>query len=270
MLSKIISIPFIIAAAVFLYLTWEISDRYALYIVPFVISLAVIYILSPQIDWWWYQRYPPKLDAKVQQLFEKLLPFYKNLSPVAKERFRDRVALFMEGNDFIAKGTDTVPEDIKAVIAANAVWLTCGKKDYLFPKFEQVVIYPSPFPSPIYKVWHTSELYEEDGVLLFSAEHLMKSFLQPTKFFNIGLYEYARAFMLTYPNEKYPSLGADIWEQLERVSGFSKKFILAWIGLEEKDVDVQAVSMVCFFVQPQRFVAALPELAETYQGIFMD
>lgn len=268
MLSKIISAPFIFAALIFLYLSWEVSDRYAMYLAPTVISLAVIYILSPQINWWWYLRYPPKLDMKIQQLFEKVLPFYKNLNAVGKERFRDKVALFIEANDFKAKGIDSVPDDIKAVIAANAVKMTFGRTDYLFPKFETIVIYPSPFPSPQYHGWHSSEIFEEDGVILFSAEHVMKSFLQPSGFFNTALYEYARVFMLTYPDETYPVLKEDIWEKIAQISGFNKKYLTAFIGLDEKHIDVQAISMACYFVFPERFQLVLPEVAEAYQKIF--
>jgi hypothetical protein len=146
--------------------------------------------------------------------------------------------------------------------------MTYGRKEYLFPKFEHIVIYPSPFPSPQYESWHSSEIYEEDGVILFSAEHLMKSFLQPSGFFNTGLYEYAKVFMKSYPNEAYPTLGEDIWEQLAQISGFNKTYLTAFIGLAEKDIDVRAISMACYFIFPERFQAALPAVAEAYRAIF--
>ena len=268
MLARLISFPFILAAGYFLYLTWEVSDRYAMYMAVMVICLAVIYILSPQINWWWHQRHPPKLDSKIQALFERCLVFYKKLNPTDKERFRNRVVWYMEANQFTAKGDEGVPEDVRAVVAANVVWLTFGRDDYLLNKFEHIVTYPSPFPSPQYKTWHASEIFEEDGVILFSTEHLMKSFMQPTGFFNTGLYEYAKVFMLMYPNEGYPVLSELIWEQLELISGFSKKYLTAFIGLPEKDINIQAVSIVCYFVFSERFKVGLPEIAAAYDKIF--
>ena len=53
MLSKLLSFPFAIAAIYFFYMTMKVEESYAIYIVPDVIAIAVLYILSPQIDWFW-------------------------------------------------------------------------------------------------------------------------------------------------------------------------------------------------------------------------
>lgn len=259
--------PFAITALYFLYKAWEVDDNYALYIIPCVVIIALIYVFSPQINWWWYSRNPPALDDPIRQIFQKQSRFYQQLSVADKFRFRNRVALFMIGNDFMPQIADSVPEDVKAFIAANAVHLTFGQEDFLFPKFEKVVIYPKPFPSPQYPTkMHTSEIFEEDGVVLFSAEQLVKSFIQPTKYYNIGLHEYAKVFVASYPNLDYPELGADIWEKLQAISGFSREYVTKFINLEV--ISPQPVSIVHFFVFPEKFKAVLPELYAGYERIF--
>jgi hypothetical protein len=267
MLSKYLQIPFAIGALVFLYLAWEVRSGYAIYIVPFVVAMAIIYTLSPQVDWWWYQRKPPELPTPLRHLINTAFPFYQKLSADEKTRFRQRMALYMHANEFMPQGMDNVPVDVKGVVAASVVQLTFGLDDYLLNKFEHIVIYPHPFPSPQFpEKWHTSEIYEEDGVILFSAEQLMASFLQPVRFFNSGLYEYARVFRRCYPAVVFPSFGENDWEALQQVSGFSKNVVEKWIGLP--DPDAVAVAVVYFFVFPEKFRAVLPEAYQTLAGIF--
>ncbi|HMQ47084.1 MAG TPA: zinc-dependent peptidase [Saprospiraceae bacterium] len=267
MASKILAIPFVLAALVFLYLTWEVDSRYSWYIVPFVVALALVFVLSPQIDWWWHKKCPPRLRPKIQGLLERFLPYYQKLSESEKQRFRDRVALYMMANDFQAKGMDDPPADLKAVVAACAVQLSFGYPDFLLSPFEYIIFYPQPFPSPQYpEHFHASEIYEEDGVMIFSAEQLMKGFLQPAQFYNIGLHECAKAWERIHHQQDWPELGAEIWDSLQAISGFSQEAIQRWINLEP--IPARPVSIVLFFTFPERFQQVLPELYQRYSVIF--
>ena len=264
---RILTIPLILIALGFLYLTWEVDPGYSIYIVPPVIGMALLYVFSPQINWWWYQRHPPELKPKIRMLLERFLPYYIQLADPEKGRFRKRLALYMEANDFKAQGMETVPDDLKAVAAACAVQITFGHKDFLLSKFENLIFYPHPFPSPQYpESFHASEIFEEDGVIIFSAEQLMPGFLQPFQYYNIGLHEYAKAFMASFPAMSYPQLPETIWGSLQGISGYSKAAIHQWINL--KEIDPQPVAIVHFFTYPQAFQRALPELYAEYSRIF--
>jgi len=265
--SRIVSIPFVLGALIFLYLTWEIDRQYSAYIVPFVIGLALIFSFSPQINWWWYQRHPPELTGKLRGLLERFLPYYQRLAEPEKKRFRHRVALYIEANDFMAKGMDEVSPDLKVVAAACAVQLTFGKQDFLMNSFEHLVFFPQPFPSPQYpENYHASEIFEEDGVILFSAEQLMKGFFTPHKFYNVGLHEYAKVFERSFPDLAFPALSDTHWQELQQISGFTHEWIGAWINLE--DIPLRAVSITHFFTFPQQFYALLPDLYEQYARLF--
>jgi len=265
--ARILSIPFVLGALIFLYLTWEVDTRYSAYIVPFVIGLALIFTLSPQINWWWYQRYPPDLTGKLRGLLERFLPYYQRLAEPEKKRFRHRVALYVEANDFMAKGMDEVSPDLKVVAAACAVQLTFGKQTFLMNAFEHLIFFPQPFPSPQYpENYHASEIYEEDGAILFSAEQLMKGFFTPHKFYNIGLHEYAKVFERSFPDLAFPALPDAHWQELQQISGFTHEWIREWVNLD--DIPLRAVSITHFFTFPQQFYALLPELYEQYASLF--
>ena len=249
-------------AVVFL-LTWH--DRWvALFMVPFVLLLCLTYVFSPQIDWWWYQKHPPKLSDGMSMMLMKFFPFYKNLSAENKKRFRQRTQMYIEARGFYGKlgGDDEdVPHDIKTIIAANAVMLTFGKKEFILDPFERVFIYLQAFPSPQFPEHiHASEIEIEDSVFIFSAEHINFSFRSPQKYYNIVLHELSKAFKIINDQFDYPTFDERIW------NGFSKDVILKFMNLP--DVEAYPVSVNFFFYYPEKFKAVLPEVYEKYKTIF--
>jgi Mlc titration factor MtfA (ptsG expression regulator) len=262
-----IAAPLMLILFISLYLAWEKDSGYALYVIPSALGLVILYIMHPQIDWWWYNKHPKELDEKVRQLLERHFPFYLELNPEQKTRFRKRMTLFPMAKEFMPRGFETLPEDIKAMLAANTIMLTFGQKDYLLDKFQTIVVYPKPFPSPQFpRLFHAAEHFAEDGVLLFSAEQLMLGSLQAQQYFNIVLYELARIYPLHFPHLVLPELPANSWETLASISGFSKAIIEQTIGLPEPDI--QAVAMCHFFLFPVPFKAQLPDLYMKYRGLF--
>lgn len=268
MFLRLLAFPFMLAIIVLLYLAWEVDSNYAIYILPPILILAVGYIFSPQIEWWRAKKHPPQLDQGLLILLEQHSTFYQSLSEVERKKFRHRVALYIMAKEFHGKSMENVPEDIKGVIAINAVHLTFYHEDFLFDKFENIIVYPHPFPSPQYlEHWHTSEIYEEDGAILFSAEHLMPSYLQPQKFYNIGLHEFARVLMVSYPRLNYPIVDEHLWQKVENISGWSQEYISAWIGLP--DIDLRAVLFVVHLSFPTTFRQELPAIHEQLRSILV-
>ncbi len=266
MFSKFLSFPFVITLLVCLYYTWE-GDLSPIYIVPNVVILASIFVLSPQIDWLWYQKNPPEMDRRLRAFLEKVFPYYQNLSQKEKERFRIRVSLYIIATQYMPKAMEHVPDDIKGVIAANIVMLTFGQKDYRLSNFEKIVVYPHPFPSPQYpKHFHSSEIFEEDGVILFSVEHLLPGITHRNQFYNIVLHEYAKIFMLTYPDYHYPKIDGAVAVQLEKISGFKNEKVQDFIGLPMLEPSLLAINY--FFTFPQKFKNELPEIFDNYLNIF--
>lgn len=289
---QVATAPFGILALIFFYLTMKADGEgiWTLLLVVVVVMAAVIYVMSPQINWWWWQRSPPPLDERTASILADYCAFYRPLSPELKQRFRNRVALFMRGNEFMrpvhpsemdADALRTrVPEDLKVAVAAMAVQVSFGQPTFSTTKFEHIILYPHPFPSPQFAAVHTCELYEPDGVVLLDADTLMAGFNQPRQIFSIGLYEMARIFKLdslraskTGPSvasalamTSTPNFDAATLETLEKVSGMTRKQIAAVIGLD--DLDDFAVAAYHFFTFPKEFQSLLPDLYQLFVNIF--
>jgi Glucose-regulated metallo-peptidase M90 len=254
MFANLLLTPFVLAAMVFLYLSWSVDAAYAPWIIPFLLIAALIFILKPQIDWWWYSRRPPVLDPKLEAVLERVCGFYKRLDAEGKQKFRERVGLFNLGTDWMPKGwpEDRLPQDIQLALATQAVMLTFNKPRFLFDKFEKVIVYPRPFPSPEYQFAHASELFEPDGCLLFSGDQVLKAFIQPGAMYQVGLHEYARAYVLSNPGENYPTFeGEDVWQKLEQVSRMPRGHVESVIGLA--GVEALPVAIHHYYMFPELF-----------------
>lgn len=267
MFSKKLAVPFIALALVALYLTWEVDETYSLWIIPPVITSALIYVFSPQINWWWYQRTPPKMDPMVKTLLGKYLKFYDNLSPEDKKKFDHRLGLYQLSVEYMPQGMEGVPPDVRGLIAACPIWLTFNREDFLFPKFENIVVYNHAFPSPQHpESLHSSEIFEEDGVIILSLEHFMPGFLETEKYYHIGLHEYAKVFINSYPDEKYPSFDDSFWNKIEQINGLKREALEGFIGL--KNIPTLPIGIVYHFVFPEKFATVFPEEANLLKNIF--
>jgi len=267
MLSRKIAAPFVLMTFIFLYLTWEYDTHWAPYMIPCVVVMSLIYVFSPQIDFWWASKHTPEMPPKLRMILTKQHPFYRSLSETEQKRFRDRVTLYMMAVEFMPQKMPEIPPDLQAIVASNVVQLTFGQEDFLLSAFENIILYPRPFPSPNYPTnFHTSEIFVEDKVMLFAIEQLVPGTFNPQKHYNIGLHEYIRAYIHMNSNNDFPKLPDNCWELLEEISGWSKEHIFKYIN--RPDVDVVPVSVCHFFVFGERFREVLPEIYAGYRDVF--
>ena len=268
MFSRILMSPFVFGILYFLYRVWQYDEEFNILILPLVLIAVVIYLLEPQLNWWWAKRNPPKIDEKMQMLLQQHNPFYQRLSLEEKKRFRTRMALYMEAKEFRPLGgPETVPADAMGFIAAAAVQLSFGQEDFLMEPFEHILIYPGAFPSPQYPTYlHTNEHFKEDGVIMFAVKGIMDSVRHSPKTYHIVLHEYAAVFEETFLNKDFPDLSSDIWESLEAMSKMNQDFVDKSIGIPE--TPVRPVSIHHFFMFPRKFKELLPDLYAAYVAIF--
>jgi len=269
MFANKLMLPFALIAALFLGLAWTVDEGYSIYFVPFLVIAALIFILSPQINWWWYSRHPLDLSPELRALLERGSGFYRRLPPSEQRRFRGRVTLFQMGTDWepLAFPEESMPQDVQMAIATQAVTLTFGREEFLFDKFEKVIVFPRPFPTPEHPYDHASELHVSDGCLLFSAEQVMLAFVQPQNWFNVALHEYAKAFILKYPEAPWPDFSGDgVWEKLAAVSGMPREHVESVIGLA--GVDALPVAIHHFIQFPDRFASVFSAEFQVLGKIF--
>jgi hypothetical protein len=266
--STIAITPFVIGTLATLYWAWEHSDKAAIWIVPFFVMMAVIYIMSPQIDWWWYDRNPPKLEDRMMQLIERYSAVYQTFNEKEKAFFMSRTALIsMTKNYMPMGGMDSVPSDIEVWIAAHLAVLTLKKeKNFEIEAYENVVVYPKLFPSPQHPlVFHASEIFEEDGVVMLGIEPMLRGITLPNQYYNVVLHEWIKVYL----QQEKPSFVHDVddvWESLSQISAYSREHIESCIGLPCDDA--RAVSIHHFFQFQSNFKIHLPQHFEEYRTMF--
>lgn len=242
------------------------------YISPYlVIPLAVGaagYLLAPQLDWWWYKRFPLKLDEKIKKIFEKNSEFYANLPPEKKKIFDQRIVLYIEAKEWLYMGVqEPMPYDIKAIIAFQPIRLSLDQKDFLFEPFDRIAVYRNPFISPEHpERFHASEVFEIDGIALFSLKHIMPAFREPMRYFNVVLYEYAKILRSTTKDVVFPVVEEAFWYDLYDVANYGHREIMGVIGLP--DIDPFAVAVHHYFTYGEYFGKVYPDLYESFQDIF--
>lgn len=268
MLTRILSIPFIIAIAVLLFFIYY-YERYSLSIniIPFFLVLAALYLFKYQINWLWYRNHPPRLDKPLLELLENRFGFYANLTPAYKKSFNDRLSLFLYWHEFMGMNMAKIAFDIKALIAIPAIQLSLGREEYLFKQINRIVIYPYLFVSPDHSTkLHCAEYHQSDGTLIFSIENMMESFLNPTKYYNVVLHHWAMALIFQNP-EIFESMRKELsWDELNRVSPFDREKIESHIGLEQ--TDLLPICITLFYTFPSKFQIIYPTLYSKLTAIF--
>ncbi len=238
---------------------------YAIYISILFVGLVILYMFSPQVEWWWAQRYPPKPSPNMIKFLNEHFDFFRQLNGADKDKFLLRLNYFIMAKEFTPKVGKTVPVPLQTMISAEGVRTTFGLEDYLIDSHERIVIYPHPFPSPTYQKLHHSETFHEDGVLIFASSPVINQFKGIGNIFNITLYEWISAFAKK-ENVSFPSFDDNDWKILGLVFMTPKALVQASIGLPNFDEGI--VGAVLYLEQKELFKEKFPEKAEQYHRIF--
>ena len=262
-LSRILSLPIALSILTVLYVSYELEYQNAMIwiLVPLVIASAVV-IFQGQIDFWWNERNPVPLDPPISDWLKKYDPYYTSLETNQRQNYDNRLVMYMQGRAFVSVGREhhDVPNDIQAIIASNAVKMLMSKKDYLLGDMDRIYLYKHPFPTPRHQFLHTVETDIEDGVFIFSLEHLVPGMINPKEHYNIAMHGFAEAFQRVFPKEDFTYLDQITWDQIEEVGYHSKDKILKTIGFNQTDITTVAINH--FFTHPRRFNLMIPAAYE--------
>lgn len=268
--SRFLALPFLLVIGFFAYkVLLDIKyEHFGWAIIPMAF-LVLIYLFQPQLDYWWMSRNPVELEPRVLKMLDEHNPVYKNLNSEKQQEFNKRLALYLNGKEFIAKGMEQdfdLPHDVKNMVAQIPITMTLNKKDFLFKDLDRIIIYKHAFPSPMYKFLHTVETHVEDGMLIFALDHAEAAFFNPDQYYNVAWHAYSYAYIKTFPSENYPDIVEQDWQTVEQVLGFSKEAILQTLGF--KSIDLMPVLMTCFFVKNIKLKEINPKLYTAFENIF--
>ncbi len=241
-------------------LTTEVSAD--LLIVLPLVAAAGVYTLSPQIRWWHWLRNPPDLPVDLAPLLERF-DLYRKLGLEGKREFRRRTFMLKEGTDIQGQAIEQFPEDVKIMVAASAATISFYREDFLIGDFENVIFYRHYFPSPEHDVLHCSELHAGDGAIIWTLNIFLKSVVEPKKYLQLGLYEYARALYTVEHSLREQLLPHALdFAGVMRVSSFSEEKLKTFIGLE--DLDLVAITHVLYFTHREKLAALYPETDQAF------
>ncbi|WP_116127209.1 zinc-dependent peptidase [Lewinella sp. IMCC34183] len=247
-------------------LTWQTGDVQSELLLLPLIAAAGAYTLAPQLRWWYWKKNPPDLPVELAPLLDRF-PLYRALDLEGKRDFRRRTFLIREATDFQGMAIETIPADVRLMVAASAATVTFYREEFLVPAFENVIFYPHLFPTPEHEVLHASEMYPEDGVIIWTLTYFVRSVVEPDKYLQLGFYEYGRALFHADPAVRRALedhlLSPD---EVYRLTGFSETALQGFIGLE--DLDPAAITLTVFHSHAPTFAAHHPERFAAILALF--
>lgn len=268
--AMLLAVPFFIMALFFAYFVFIMNKAdYFLFLLIPVLILTVIYVLSPQIDFWWYSKHPQRLMEKERKFLESVSTFYSSLDEKDKVKFEKRAYVFVRSKEFklMRSEVKTMPEDIKLLIAVNAIQLTFGVDDYLYGNFDRYFAYMHAFPSPKMKFLHSVEVDFEDEVAIFNIEALTRGVNFNNNFFNIGLYAFAMIFLYYNTQLELPQVDEDdFWERTKAFKNMNKESVTAVIGYEPPSL--LPVMITLYFMYKNKFKQVFPDYYDKISSIF--
>ncbi len=269
-LSYLIATPFVILVSVLGYFVFlENQNQYVIPLLIFVIIIVALYMFQPQIDFYYYKKNPRLLGHKDRLLLKNVSSFYNSLNETQREKFEKKVYIFMRAKDFkwVKKEKENLPQDMKLLVAANAIQISMALEDYLYSEFDNYFVYSHPFPTPDKQFLHSVEVNFEDKTAIFDLDAIMKSQNIDNKVFNVALFAFAEIFIHLYPNKNYPDIDKNtFWTNIESISTITKDSIISTIGYEPEPL--LPVLIVIFFMYPDDFKSVLPNQYDNLCVIF--
>jgi Mlc titration factor MtfA (ptsG expression regulator) len=227
-------------------------------ILPGVVLMMLVFVFSPQINWFWWKRFTPALYTFEKEWLMQHSAFYCQLDSPQKQKFEKRVFLFQKSVIFEVKGLESVPRDFISAISSQQVMLTFGEAQYLTEPFERFIIYRTHFPSPLMPTRHASEVHAGDGVVIFAGDQLLFSLKEREKFFNVGIYELAKIYQLQRKEKEFPLLNLEDKASLDSIAPYTRE--AAESQCQQPLEDDFAYAVHHFFQFPKEFQRKLPQL----------
>ncbi|WP_232373004.1 M90 family metallopeptidase [Pinibacter aurantiacus] len=247
----------------------------AIYIIVFVL-LLVIYLLREK------KRKPVALPDNYDDMMEKHVAFYRNLSAEDQARFVDKVKDFLSYVRIHGVNTEITELD-KMLVAASAVIPIFGFDEWKYHTVKDVLLYPGSFNNENFST-ENGDLRTlgmvGDGamqqVVVFSLPSLREGFRRERDKENTGIHEFVHLL------DKEDGAVDGIPEIL-----LTKQYSIPWLKFMSQEIgkmknnrsDINiygatnkaeffAVASEYFFQQPHLFKEKHPELFELLEKIF--
>lgn len=213
--------------------------------------------------------FPKRLEPGLDAILMRDFRFYRNLTPRRKKYFRHRVASFMENYQFAGREGMVVTDDIKLKIAATAVMLSFGMRNYLHDGFSTILLYPDIFLSANGVDYHKGEFNPMAGVVVFSWKHFQEGMQYDNDNLNLGLHEFAHVMHFDAVRRSRSTTGAIYVDMFREIIAYAnnttnRERLIASGYLRDyaytNQFEFLAVVLEHFFETPTEFKQRFPEL----------
>lgn len=165
----------VVPIMILLYFMVPLSSQWVKLCAPLIPYTIIVLVFKFQINWYWYSKFPPKIDAETHDFLMRFFPYYKRLSEANKELFGMRLRLFNFDKEYISKELEAIPGDIRLLTAASAIQTTFGLKNGILKHWGQIVLYRQPFHTPSRQYFHTGEVHYEHGCIILAVDDMIKA-----------------------------------------------------------------------------------------------
>jgi len=131
-----------------------------------------------------------QLSQKENAFIKARFPFYEKLPEPKKRVFEHRILAFISRIQFEGRDGMEVTREMKLWVAATAIMLTFGMRNYRLPMLEIVLIYPDIYLSRITKTYHKGEYNPYMRALVFSWKHFLEGYKVHNDNLNLGIHEF--------------------------------------------------------------------------------
>lgn len=236
-----------------------------------IYTLIGIQLLFWAVKWW---ALLTPLNAHTLQLLKQIDPWFDQMTPKQKAKFRLRFNDFLRTTKFIFK--PGVPVDkqilIKKIIASGGARLAFQLSRKAFDQYDRIIIYAHSYYSTINHNYHKGEVNPGVGFIVFSFQAIMEGY-ERKEGTNLVYHELAHALWLEHKLFDY-----DIFKDkdLDHFEQLAKKELQ--LATEEQHffrdygytnlAEFFAVAVENFFERPKEFKIALPDLYASLAKLF--
>jgi len=220
-----------------------------------------------QLKIYWYSRNTPIIPDSYHKILTKYNDYYRRLSPALQIEFLKRVYISDQFMEFKPVEFDSVTEEMKVVIISALIQITFGLEKYVLQRFKTFLVVPNIYKFGPYAALH-GHVDHDNNLVVMAWPSVKTGFVVPEDASNVALHELAHALQA----ENYSSLffadffdavAVNEWEQvglieLWKIRRHQQQYLSSYAG--KNMLELFAVSMECFFEQPEAFKQNVPGL----------
>lgn len=178
------------------------------YLIPYVLSAFGLWVVFIGFRFYevWYSNRTDKVLYRDLLVFrtlsrkrKKLLSdfhFYTLLSTKEQRRFEHRVKVFLSETSFIGREQLLITDEMEIQVAATAMMLTFGRKNYAYNYVDTILMYPKAFYSRANEEYHKGEFNPLQKTIVFSWEDFKEGYRITNDNLNVGIHEFVHALQI--------------------------------------------------------------------------